>query len=213
MAAAGFGGINFGGFAKIVIGLIVSPLLAFTLGFCIMYAFKRIFARFAPYKLNKGFRGGQVMSAAFQAFTHGTNDAQKAMGIITLALVFAGYQEEVEVALWVKVLAAMAMAAGTAMGGWKIIKTMGTKIFKIEPINGFSADLGSATVILSATLTHLPISTTHAITSSILGVGTAKRFAGVRWNVAGRIVAAWLITIPVSALLGAITYGAIMLFR
>jgi len=135
------------------------------------------------------------------------------MGIITLALVFAGYQEEVEVALWVKVLAAMAMAAGTAMGGWKIIKTMGTKIFKIEPINGFSADLGSATVILSATLTHLPISTTHAITSSILGVGTAKRFAGVRWNVAGRIVAAWLITIPVSALLGAITYGAIMLFR
>ena len=213
MAAAGFGGINFGGFAKIVIGLIVSPLLAFTLGFCIMYAFKRIFARFAPYKLNKGFRGGQVMSAAFQAFTHGTNDAQKAMGIITLALVFAGYQEEVEVALWVKVLAAMAMAAGTAMGGWKIIKTMGTKIFKIEPINGFSADLGSATVILSATLTHLPISTTHAITSSILGVGTAKRFAGVRWNVAGRIVSAWLITIPVSGMLGALVYGVIMLLR
>ncbi len=213
LAAEGIGGINFGGFGKIVTALVVSPLVAFAAGFAIMFVFKHVFANFAPYKLNKAFRSGQVLSAAFQAFTHGTNDAQKAMGIITLALVFAGYQQQVEVAAWVKISAALAMAAGTAMGGWKIIKTMGTKIFKIEPINGFSADFGSATVILSATLTHLPVSTTHVITSSILGVGSAKRFSAVKWGVAGRIVLAWFITIPVSAALAAVTYGILSMFR
>ena len=143
----------------------------------------------------------QVVTAALQSFTHGTNDAQKAMGIITFALVTANYQQTMHVPLWVKLAAATAMALGTSIGGWKIIKTMGTKIFKIEPINGFAADLSAASVIFGATLIHLPVSTTHAITSSILGVGAAKRFSAVRWSVAGRIVVAWVITIPIVALL------------
>jgi PiT family inorganic phosphate transporter len=123
------------------------------------------------------------------------------MGIITFALVTANYQQTMHVPLWVKLAAATAMALGTSIGGWKIIKTMGTKIFKIEPINGFAADLSAASVIFGATLIHLPVSTTHAITSSILGVGAAKRFSAVRWSVAGRIVIAWVITIPIVALL------------
>jgi PiT family inorganic phosphate transporter len=209
IAAEGWDGINIGGFSSIVLGLIFSPIIAFALGYTIMTLFKWIFGRANPHIINKGFRKGQILTAAFQAFTHGTNDAQKAMGIITMALVVAGLQEDLEVALWVKFSAALAMALGTAMGGWKIIKTMGTKIFKIEPINGFSADLSSATVILSATLTHFPVSTTHAITSSILGVGSAKNFRNVKWGVAGRIVVTWVITIPIVAVIAALFYAVL----
>ncbi|MMZ63183.1 Low-affinity inorganic phosphate transporter 1 [compost metagenome] len=148
----------------------------------------------------------QIVTAAIQSFTHGTNDAQKAMGIITFALVTAEYQNHMEVPLWVKLSAATAMALGTSIGGWKIIKTMGTKIFKIEPINGFAADITGASVIFSATMLHLPVSTTHAITSAILGVGSAKRFSAVRWSLAGRIVIAWFITIPIVAVLSGLIY-------
>lgn len=201
--AEGWDGINAGGFSSIVLGLIISPILAFGLGFLIMFVFKHVFANSNPHQVNKVFRKGQWLTAAFQAFTHGTNDAQKAMGIITMALVVAGVQSDLEVALWVKLSAAIAMALGTSVGGWKIIKTMGTKIFKIEPINGFSADASSAAVIMSATLLHFPVSTTHAITSSILGVGAAKKFHGVKWAMAGRIVVTWIITIPIAAVLAA----------
>lgn len=206
IASEGFGGINYGGFSTIVLGLVLSPFIAFALGYTIMFIFKHLFANANPHQINKVFRKGQWVTAAFQSFTHGTNDAQKAMGIITMALIVAGLQSDLEVALWVKLSAAAAMALGTSVGGWKIIKTMGTKIFKIEPINGFSADASSATVILSATILGFPVSTTHAITSSILGVGSAKKFNSVKWNVAGRIVVTWLITIPISALLAALTY-------
>jgi len=209
IASEGWDGINYGGFSSIVMGLIFSPIIAFVFGFVIMTVFKWIFGRANPHIINKGFRKGQWLTAAFQAFTHGTNDAQKAMGVITMALVVAGLQEDLEVALWVKISAAVAMAAGTAMGGWKIIKTMGTKIFKIEPINGFSADFGAASVILGATLTHFPVSTTHAITSSILGVGAAKKFRNVKWAVAGRIVVTWVITIPIVAVIAAVFYAAL----
>ena len=159
--------------------------------------------------MNKGFRTVQIFTAALQAFTHGTNDAQKAMGIITFALVAAGVQDHLEVPLWVKISAATAMALGTSIGGWKIIKTMGTKIFKIEPINGFAADLSAASVIFTATLLHLPVSTTHAITSAILGVGSAKRFSAVKWGLAGRIVITWFITIPITAVLAGLLYWII----
>lgn len=206
IGGAGMGHINAGGLLDIMQALIFSPLLAFGLGFCIMWLFKLIFARSSPHTVNRGFRSGQVVTAMFQAFSHGTNDAQKAMGIIVFALVAAGIQDTMEVPLWVKISAAAAMALGTAMGGWKIIKTMGTKIFKIEPINGFAADLSSALIIMSATLIHLPVSTTHVITSSILGVGSAKRFRAVRWTVAGRIVVAWLITIPITIVLAMLAY-------
>lgn len=189
--------LNWSGFTTIVEGLLFSPVIAFVIGFIVMMVLKWIFARRSPHTVNKGFRSMQIVTAALQSFTHGTNDAQKAMGIITFALVTADFQDHMEVPLWVKLAAATAMALGTSIGGWKIIKTMGTKIFKIEPINGFAADISAASVIFGATLIHLPVSTTHAITSSILGVGSAKRFSAVRWSVAGRIVVAWVITIPI----------------
>ncbi|MCE5172890.1 inorganic phosphate transporter [Paenibacillus profundus] len=203
-AGAGMDYLNLGGFKSIVIGLIISPIIAFVVGYIVMTILKWIFGRHSPHTVNKGFRTCQIITAAFQSFTHGTNDAQKAMGIITFALVTAQVQTDMEVQLWVKIAAATAMALGTSIGGWKIIKTMGTKIFKIEPINGFAADLSAASVIMSATLTHLPISTTHAITSAILGVGSAKRFSAVKWGVAGRIVITWFITIPICAVLAMI---------
>ncbi|WP_028558849.1 inorganic phosphate transporter [Paenibacillus pinihumi] len=209
IGAAGISGINGSGFTSIIQALIFSPLIAFTLGFILMWVLKKVFANRSPHQINKGFRTSQIFTAAFQAFTHGTNDAQKAMGIITFALVAAGIQDNLDVPLWVKLSAATAMALGTSVGGWKIIKTMGTKIFKIEPINGFAADAASAAVILTATITHFPVSTTHTITSSILGVGSAKRFSAVKWSVAGRILIAWVITIPISLVLGAVLFKLI----
>lgn len=211
IAGAGMSSINASGFLDILKALLLSPLIAFSAGFIIMWILKKIFAKASPHQVNKGFRAGQVVTAMFQSFSHGTNDAQKAMGIIVFALVAAGVQDHMDVPLWVKISAATAMALGTSVGGWKIIKTMGTKIFKIEPINGFAADLGSAAVILTATMIHLPVSTTHVITSSILGVGSAKRFSAVRWGVAGRIVIAWVITIPITVLLAMFFFWIIKL--
>lgn len=199
IAGAGIDSINASGFLDILKALILSPIIAFTVGFIFMWILKKVFARANPHSINKGFRSSQVVTAMFQSFSHGTNDAQKAMGIIVFALVAAGVQDTMHVPFWVQLSAATSMALGTSIGGWKIIKTMGTKIFKIEPINGFAADLGSAIVIMTATFLHLPVSTTHVITSSILGVGSAKRVSGVKWGVAGKIVIAWFITIPITA--------------
>lgn len=203
---AGSDKLNYGGFTDIVLALVLSPIIAFVVGYLIMQLLKVIFAKRSPHTVNKGFRTMQIFTAALQSFTHGTNDAQKAMGIITFALVTSDYLQEMEVPFWVKVSAATAMALGTSIGGWKIIKTMGTKIFKIEPINGFAADFTGASVIFSATLLHLPISTTHAITSAILGVGSAKRFSAVKWSLAGRIVVTWFITIPITAVLAGLIF-------
>ncbi|ACX63285.1 inorganic phosphate transporter [Paenibacillus sp. FSL H8-0457] len=203
---AGSDMLNYGGFKDIVLALVLSPIIAFVIGYLVMQLLKVIFAKRSPHTVNKGFRTMQIFTAALQSFTHGTNDAQKAMGIITFALVTSGQLQEMEVPFWVKVSAATAMALGTSVGGWKIIKTMGTKIFKIEPINGFAADFSAASVIFSATLLHLPISTTHAITSAILGVGSAKRFSAVKWSLAGRIVVTWFITIPITAVLAGVIF-------
>ncbi|ANA81018.1 inorganic phosphate transporter [Paenibacillus glucanolyticus] len=203
---AGSDKLNYGGFTDIVLALILSPIIAFVIGYLVMQLLKVIFAKRSPHTVNKGFRTMQIFTAALQSFTHGTNDAQKAMGIITFALVTSGQLSEMEVPFWVKLSAATAMALGTSVGGWKIIKTMGTKIFKIEPINGFAADFTGASVIFTATLLHLPISTTHAITSAILGVGSAKRFSAVKWSLAGRIIVTWFITIPITAVLAGIIF-------
>ncbi|AWB43409.1 anion permease [Paenibacillus sp. CAA11] len=203
---AGSDHVKWSGFREIVEGLLISPIIAFIIGYIVMTLLKWIFAKRSPHTVNKGFRTMQILTAALQSFTHGTNDAQKAMGIITFALVTSGELSQLEVPLWVKVSAAASMALGTSVGGWKIIKTMGTKIFKIEPINGFAADISSASVIFSATLLHLPVSTTHAITPAILGVGAAKRFSAVKWSLAGRIVITWFITIPISAVLAGLIY-------
>lgn len=206
LVGAGASNVKWEGFTSIVLVLIFSPIIAFLVGYIIMTLLKWIFAKKSPHTVNKGFRSVQVITAAAQSFTHGTNDAQKAMGIITFALVTSGRLDTFEVPLWVKLSAATAMALGTSIGGWKIIKTMGTKIFKIEPINGFAADMTGASVILTATVLHMPVSTTHAITSALLGVGSAKRFSEVKWSLAGRIVITWFITIPISGLLAGIIY-------
>ncbi|AJS57188.1 inorganic phosphate transporter [Paenibacillus sp. IHBB 10380] len=206
LVGAGSDKVKWSGFIEILEVLILSPLIAFAIGYVFMTVLKWIFANRSPHTVNKGFRTMQIVTAAVQSFTHGTNDAQKAMGIITFALVTSGNLDVLEVPMWVKIAAATSMALGTSIGGWKIIKTMGTKIFKIEPINGFAADMSGAAVIMTATVLHMPVSTTHAITSALLGVGSAKRFSEVKWSLAGRIVITWFITIPISGLLAGVIF-------
>jgi PiT family inorganic phosphate transporter len=209
IAAAGFKAVNFTGFFKILQSLIFSPIIAFAIGFIVMSLIKLIFHRAHPSKINRRFRILQVFTAAWQAFSHGTNDAQKSMGIITFALIVSGYQQNLEISDWVKVSCALAMALGTSIGGWRIIKTVGTRIIKIEPSNGFSADFSSALVILIATIFKMPVSTTHVISSSIMGVGTAKRFHEVKWGTAQKIVTAWLITLPITLVFAIIVFSII----
>ena len=212
LISVGPDGLNFWGIGKIVLSLILSPLVAIATGFCVMEILFRLFGRFSPSAVNGKFKKMQILSAAMMAFSHGSNDAQKSMGIITLALLSGGYIDVFEVPTYVKVLAATAMACGTAVGGWRIIKTIGGKIFKLEPISGFAADLNSSIVIFSATLLHLPVSTTHVVSGSIMGVGTAKRLSAVRWGVAQQMVAAWVMTIPSTAVMGALAYHVIRMF-
>ena len=211
LISTGTTGLNWFGIMKIVASLILSPLLALGIGFLIMKTLGFIFCNFAPAKLNHKFKKMQILSASLMAFSHGSNDAQKAMGIITLALLSGGYINTLEVPTWVKLAAATAMGLGTAAGGWKIIKTMGGKIFKLEQISGFAADLNSSMVVFGATLLHLPVSTTHVVSGSIMGVGTAKRLSAVRWGVAQQMLMAWVLTIPCTALVSAITYKIVML--
>ena len=187
------------GIGKIFISLVASPILALVLGYIVMKVLLLLFGRFSPIALNDRFRSMQLVSAALMSFSHGSNDAQKAMGIITLTLVASGHLQTLEVPLWVKLACATAMALGTAAGGWKIIATVGSKIFKLESINGFAADLNSAITIFTATLLHLPVSTTHVVSGSIMGVGTAMRVRAVNWSTARSMVFAWFITIPLSA--------------
>ncbi|MFC7685980.1 anion permease [Ureibacillus sp. GCM10028918] len=212
IAAGGFSILNYGGFSSILIGLIASPFLALAIGFIFMSLFKVLFKNLNLYRTNKGFRTVQIITAAIQSFTHGTNDAQKAMGIITMALIAAGLQADDEVQDWVRIACAIAMGLGTSIGGYKIIKTVGGKIMKIRPVNGVAADLASASIIFGATVIHLPVSTTHVISSAIMGVGSAQRVKGVKWGVARKIVLTWLITMPISALMAAIIFFALNLF-
>jgi len=212
IAAAGFGAVNFHGFFTIVEALIISPMIAFSVGFVVMSLIRIIFKNAHPARLNRHFRLLQIFAAAFQAFSHGTNDAQKSMGVITFALVAGGIQANLEVPFWVKTSCALAMALGTSVGGWKIIKTVGTKIIKLEPSNGFAADFSSAMIIIIATLVKLPVSTTHVISSSIMGVGSAKRFSAVKWDTAEKMLLAWMITLPVTVILASLTYWLMSIF-
>jgi len=211
VGAAGFGSLNYSGFTNIIKALVLSPFAAFIVGYILMWILRLFFANTSPYKVNRGFRFLQLFSAAFQAFTHGTNDAQKTMGVITFALVAGGFQSTLHVPLWVKFVCAISMGLGTATGGWRIIKTVGSKIIKLEPINGFASDLTSAVVILTATLLKQPVSTTHVISSAIMGTGAAKRFHQVKWGVARRIVTAWIITIPCTGVLAAVLVRLLLL--
>ena len=206
LISVGSEALQVGGISKIFISLVASPILALVLGYIVMKILLILFGRFSPIILNDRFRNMQLVSAALMSFSHGSNDAQKAMGIITLTLVASGHLQTLDVPIWVKIACATAMALGTAAGGWKIIATVGSKIFKLESINGFAADLNSAITIFTATLLHLPVSTTHVVSGSIMGVGTAMRVRAVNWSTARSMVFAWFITIPLSAGVSALAY-------
>lgn len=202
----GTGAINGNGVFMIVAGLIGSPVIAMFSGYVIMTLLFILFRNVGRSKVNYISLHIQSLSAAVMAFSHGSNDAQKCMGIITLALLSGGYIGELEVPFLVKIACAFAMCAGTSVGGWRIIRTVGNKIFRLEPVNGLAADINSALTIFTATFLHLPVSTTHVITGSIMGVGWAKRFRAVHWNVAYSMVGAWVMTIPSTAAVGALVY-------
>ena len=201
--------LDAGGIGKIVLSLILSPVIALATGYFVMIGLLWIFRNFSPIALNRQFRKMQLVSASLMAFSHGSNDAQKAMGIIALALLSGGSIDTMEIPVWVKIACATSMALGTSAGGWRIISTMGSKIFKMESINGFAADLNSSIVIFSATFLHLPVSTTHVVSGSIMGVGSAERVRAVHWGVARSMLIAWVVTIPISALMSAVIYKII----
>jgi PiT family inorganic phosphate transporter len=201
-ASVGLRAIEWHGMEKILIALFLSPILGLFLG----YLFTKIvffLARGATPKINTFFRRSQIVSAVALALSHGTNDAQKTMGIITLGLVIAGVIPSFEVPLWVITISAGAIALGTAFGGWKLIKTLGSKFYKIRPVHGFSSQLTSAVVILGASMVGGPVSTTQVVSSAIMGVGSADRVKMVRWGVAKEIMIAWIVTIPATALVAA----------
>ena len=202
----GTGAINGNGVFMIVAGLIGSPVIAMFSGYVIMTLLFILFRNVGRSKVNYISLHIQSLSAAVMAFSHGSNDAQKCMGIITLALLSGGYIGELEVPFLVKIACAFAMCAGTSVGGWSIIRTVWNKIFRLEPVNGLAADINSALTIFTATFLHLPVSTTHVVTGSIMGVGWAKRFRAVHWNVAYSMVGAWVMTIPSTAAVGALVY-------
>jgi inorganic phosphate transporter, PiT family len=212
IAAAGFSALKYGGFLKILEALVTSPILAFIIGYIIFSIFKVSFKNFNLTKTNRTFRYIQIATAALQSYSHGTNDAQKSMGIITMALISNGYLTTTDIPFWVQISCATAMGLGTSVGGWKIIKTVGGKIMKIRPVNGVAADLTGALVIFGATAIHLPVSTTHVISSGILGVGSAHRLKSVKWDTAQRIIITWVITLPISALLASLFYFILNLF-
>ena len=196
---------------KILLPLVLSPLAGFGVGFIVMLLIMFLFARANRSRLNRAFTKLQILSAAFMATSHGLNDAQKTMGVITLALFIFHRIDTITVPFWVKCVCAIAMAMGTALGGWKIIKTMGHKIFKLEPVHGFATETSAAAVICGASLFGAPISTTHTITACIFGVGSTKRLSAVRWGVAGNLLVAWILTIPASALIAALAFWGMKL--
>lgn len=204
VAAKGFVALKPDGIIKILKALVLSPLIGFGIGFLVMVAMMWIFRRATPGKLNRRFKVLQWVSASFLAISHGSNDAQKSMGIIAMAMVSAGMMDpkNMFIPLWVKISCAAAMAIGTSSGGWRIIKTMGGKMIKLQPVNGFAAELTSSAVILSASTIGVPVSTTHCISGAIMGVGSSKRLSAVRWDVAGKMLWTWVLTIPTTAIIG-----------
>ncbi|UJF36152.1 inorganic phosphate transporter [Paenibacillus hexagrammi] len=209
IAGAGYHSVNWSGFTEIIIILVLSPIVAFGVGLLVMFFLKYLVlwtGNKSRSKYNRTFRTLQVITAALLSYSHGGNDAQKAMGIIVFALVAGNFQSTLDVPLWVKLAAAIAMGLGTSIGGWRIIKTISRKIIKIEPINGFASDLTSSIVIQVSTHLGMPLSTTHVISSAIIGTGSVMRFHEVQWATVGRMVITWVITIPISIALSYIIY-------
>jgi inorganic phosphate transporter, PiT family len=196
---------------KVLIPLVSSPIIGIAVGFTFMVVIFNVFRRAHPARLNENFRRLQILSASYMAFSHGSNDAQKTMGIMTLALVSAGVLVapaggKASIPLWVILLAATAISLGTAAGGWRIIRTMGQRVVKLDPVHGFAAETTAASIIFGASQLGVPVSTTHVIASAIIGVGASDRLSAVRWGVAGNIVTAWVLTIPASGIVAALAY-------
>jgi PiT family inorganic phosphate transporter len=206
-AAGGLNALRWSGTSASLKGLVLSPLGGFLAGLLLMVLLYRIFARVRRATVSRVFGRSQVLSAAFMAFSHGTNDAQKTMGIIALTIALnqagtVGRVGELTIAPWIIVSAALVMGFGTMVGGWRVVRTMGMRMTHLEPVHGFAAETGAASVITAAAHFGIPVSTTHAIGSAIMGVGATKRFSAVRWGVAGQVVAAWILTWPSCAILG-----------
>jgi PiT family inorganic phosphate transporter len=215
IVGAGSGAVIWDGVVgKVVIPALVAPLLAFAVGGLSILIMYRIVGHLRPGPVSRGFRFGQVISGGLLALAHGTNDAQKTMGVITLALVANGTlsQDHFHVPTWVVVSAATAIALGTYVGGWRIIRTMGSRIHKMDSAQGFAAQGAGAAVILASSHVGFPLSTTHTISGAVIGSGAAKRLSAVRWGVAGNIVVAWVLTLPAAAVIGGITYSLTRLF-
>ena len=207
---AGMSALKFDGLGKVLIALVVSPLVGFFLGFLVTRLIYFL-VRGATPSINNFFKRSQLFTALAMAFSHGTNDAQKTMGVISLSLVIGGVLPSFQVPFWVVAVSAGAIAIGTSLGGWRLIRTLGGKFYKIRPLHSFSTQLTSASVILGASLIGVPVSTSQVVSSAIIGVGSSERASKVRWSVAEEIVTAWLITIPASALLAAGVYWLISL--
>ena len=211
LAHGGWAVVKFRGLQSVLEAMVLSPLLGFLIGMTVMVLISWTFFRTARSMANRLFSRLQLLSAGFMAFSHGANDAQKAMGIITLALLSAGQITTPEVPSWVIVACALAMGLGTAVGGWKIVRTLGMRILKLDPVHGFAAETSAAAVLLATAHIGLPVSTTHTITSAVMGVGVVKRLSAVRWGVTARILSAWIFTLPGAALLSASIYLLISL--
>jgi PiT family inorganic phosphate transporter len=209
VAKAGFVAIIPGGWTKTLIFIVLAPLIGMALGFALMVALQWVFCRTSPGRVDNWFRRLQLVSAAAYSLGHGGNDAQKTMGIIAGVLLAGGYISSFRIDVWVILAAHAAIALGTLSGGWRIIHTMGTKITKLQPVGGFAAETAGAVSLFTATHLGVPVSTTHTITGAIMGVGSIKRLSAVRWGVAGRIIWAWILTIPISALISALVYKAV----
>ena len=212
IAKAGIGVIVPSGWTKTLAFIVVSPVIGLVAGLTLMIAIYWLLQGVSPSKVDKWFRRLQLLSAGFFSLTHGANDAQKTMGIAAGVLLTAGYIDHFYIPFWVEMAAYIAIALGTLFGGWRIIHTMGSRITKLQPVNGFAAETGAAIAVGFATHWGIPVSTTHAITGSIVGVGSTKRMSAVRWGVAGQIVWAWLLTIPAAAAIGAATYLLLTVF-
>jgi inorganic phosphate transporter, PiT family len=209
---AGFAALIPSGWTKTLTFIVLSPLIGALLGLILMIAMTWAFRRWKPYALDQLFRRLQLVSAGLYSLGHGGNDAQKTMGIITGILVASGRLDKFEVPLWVILLSHAAIALGTMFGGWRIVKTMGMKITKLHPFGGFCAETSGAITIVAATLGGIPVSTTHTITGAIVGVGATRRLSAVRWGLAGNIVWAWVLTIPLSAAMASLSYLALQRF-
>ncbi|MDQ3282195.1 MAG: inorganic phosphate transporter [Acidobacteriota bacterium] len=212
VANAGFGAIIISGWTKTLIYIVLAPLIGMTLALVFTVATFWLFRRSTPMRVDRLFRKLQLLSAAAYSLGHGGNDAQKTMGIIAGVLVTAGYMDTFTIPLWVILAAHAAIALGTLSGGWRIIHTMGSKITRLQPVGGFAAETAGAVTLFIATAFGVPVSTTHTITGAIVGVGATRRLSAVRWGIAGRIVWAWVLTIPMSALIGAAMFWAWRMF-